>query len=185
MNWSRAKVSTIIKSLAAAPNASWVIARSTSGKCYPKPQAFPLERASPRVVVPRSPRLSSRPAEVTKQAAVSGVAAGDDAGGVAKATAVVVAGGGDEAGGVAKTAAVLVSAGGGDEAGRGAEVATALFAGFAFVRAAGGFMAVGANGSSSAMTGSGVMTVVEAMPASPDCMELDSFTAMRTGTLCG
>jgi hypothetical protein len=35
------------------------------------------------------------------------------------------------------------------------------------------------------MTGSGVMTVVEAMPASPDCMELDSFTAMRTGTLCG
>ena len=72
MNWSRAKVSTIIKSLAAAPNASWVIARSTSGKCYPKPQAFPLERASPRVVVPRSPRLSSRPAEVTKQAAVSG-----------------------------------------------------------------------------------------------------------------
>jgi hypothetical protein len=42
-----------------------------------------------------------------------------------------------------------------------------------------------AAGASSAMTGSGVMTVVGAAPASPDCMELDSFTAMRTGTLCG
>ena len=29
------------------------------------------------------------------------------------------------------------------------------------------------------------MTVVEATPASPVCMELDLFTAMRTGTLCG
>ena len=35
------------------------------------------------------------------------------------------------------------------------------------------------------MTGSGVMTVVGALPASPVCMELNSFTAMRTGTLCG
>jgi hypothetical protein len=75
--------------------------------------------------------------------------------------------------------------GGGDEAGGGAEIAAAVVAGFAFARPAGGFMAAGANGSSSAMTGSGVMTVVEAMPASPVCMELDSFTAMRTGTLCG
>jgi hypothetical protein len=48
------------------------------------------------------------------------------------------------------------------------------------MRAAGDFMAA-----SSAVTGSGVMTVVGAMPESPDCMELDSFTAMRTGTLCG
>jgi hypothetical protein len=70
--------------------------------------------------------------------------------------------------------------GGGDEAGGGAEVAAVVVAGFAFVRAAGGFMAA-----SSAMTGSGVMIVVGAMPASPDCMELDSFTAIRTGTLCG
>jgi hypothetical protein len=57
--------------------------------------------------------------------------------------------------------------------------------GFAFVRAAGCFMAAGANRASSAVTGSGVMTVVEAAPASPDCIELDSLTAMRTGTLCG
>ena len=70
--------------------------------------------------------------------------------------------------------------GGGDEAGGGAEVAAVVVAGFAFARAAGGFMAA-----SSAMTGSGVMTVVGALPASPVCMELDSFTAMRTGTLCG
>ena len=106
--------------------------------------------------------------------------AGKSAGGGAEVAAVVVAaGGGDEAGGVAKTAAVLVAADGRDEAGRGAEVA-AVVLGFAFVRAAGGFMAA-----SSAMTGSGVMTVVEALPASPVCMELDSFTAMRTGTLCG
>jgi hypothetical protein len=74
--------------------------------------------------------------------------------------------------------------GGGDEAGGGAEIAAVVVADF-FVRAAGGFMAAGANRSSSAMTGSGVMTVVDAMPASPVCMELDSFTAMRTGTLCG
>jgi hypothetical protein len=77
------------------------------------------------------------------------------------------------------------ASGGGDEAGGGAEVAAVVVAGFAFVRAAGGFMAAGANGSSSAKTGSGVMTVVEAMPASPVCMELDSFIAIRTGTLCG
>jgi hypothetical protein len=96
-----------------------------------------------------------------------------------------VAGGGDEAGGGAEVAAADDAGGGGNEARGGAEVAAAVFAGFAFVRAAGGFMAAGANGSSSAMTGSGVMTVFEAMPASPDCMELDSFTAMRTGTLCG
>jgi hypothetical protein len=63
--------------------------------------------------------------------------------------------------------------GGGDEAGGGAEVAAVVVAGFAFVRAAGGFMAA-----SSAMTGSGVMTVVGALPASPVCMELDSFSAM-------
>ena len=75
--------------------------------------------------------------------------------------------------------------GGGKEAGAGAAVAAVVVAGLAFVRAAGGFMAPGANRSSSAMTGSGVITVVEAMPASPVCMELDSFTAMRTGTLCG
>ena len=70
--------------------------------------------------------------------------------------------------------------GGGDEAGGGAEAAAVVVVGFAFVRAAGGFMAA-----SSAMTGSGVMTVVEAPPASPVCIELDSFTAIRTGTLCG
>jgi hypothetical protein len=96
-----------------------------------------------------------------------------------------VAGGGDEAGGGAEVAAADDAGGGGNEARGGAEVAAAVFAGFSFMRAAGGFMAAGANGSSSAMTGSGVMTVFEAMPASPDCMELDSFTAMRTGTLCG
>ena len=66
----------------------------------------------------------------------------------------------------------------GDEASGDAEVA--VVAGFAFVRAAGGFTAA-----SSAMTGSGVMTVVEALPASPVCIELESFTAIRTGTLCG
>jgi len=72
---------------------------------------------------------------------------------------------------------------GGDEG--GADVAAAVVAGFVFVRAAGGFMTAGANRWSSAMTGSGVTTVVGALPASPVCMELDSFTAMRTGTLCG
>ena len=72
--------------------------------------------------------------------------------------------------------------GGGDEAGGGAEVAAVVVAGFAFARAAGGFIP---HAASSAMTGSGVMTVVGALPASPVCMELDSFTAMRTGTLCG
>ena len=46
-------------------------------------------------------------------------------------------------------------------------------------------MAPGANGASSPMTGSGVMTVLGALPESPDCTELDSFIAMRTGTLCG
>jgi hypothetical protein len=73
--------------------------------------------------------------------------------------------------------------GGGDEAESDADDVAVVLAGFAalvFVRAAGGFMAA-----SSAKTGSGVMTVVGAAPASPDCMELDSFTAMRTGTLCG
>jgi len=70
--------------------------------------------------------------------------------------------------------------GGGGEAGGGAEVAAVVAVGFAFVRAAGGFMAA-----SSAMTGSGVMTVVAAAPESPDSIELNSFTAMRTGTLCG
>ena len=70
--------------------------------------------------------------------------------------------------------------GGGDEAGGGAEAAAVVVAGFAFVRAAGGFMAA-----SSAMTGFGVMTVAEALPASPVCIELESFTAIRTGTLCG
>ena len=94
-------------------------------------------------------------------------------------------GGGDEAGGDAEVAAVVVAGGGGDEAGGDTEVAAVVVAGFAFVRAAGGFMTAGANGASSAMTGSGVMTVVGALPKSPDCMELDSFTAMRTGTLCG
>jgi hypothetical protein len=69
---------------------------------------------------------------------------------------------------------------GSEVGGGGAEVAAALVAGFAFARAAGDFMAA-----RSAVTGSGVMTVVGAMPESPDCMELGSFTAMRTGTLCG
>src|SRR6516225_720760 len=64
--------------------------------------------------------------------------------------------------------------GGGDEAGGGAEAAAVVVVGFAFVRAAGGFMAA-----SSAMTGFGVMTVVEALPASLVCIELDSFTAIR------
>jgi hypothetical protein len=70
--------------------------------------------------------------------------------------------------------------GGGDETSGGAEVAAVVVAGFGFARAAGGFKAA-----SWAMTESGVMTVVGALPASPVCMELDSFTAMRTGTLCG
>jgi hypothetical protein len=73
--------------------------------------------------------------------------------------------------------------GGGDEAESDADDVAVVLAGFAalvFVRAAGGFMAA-----SSAMTGSGVMTVVEALPASPVCIELDPFTATRTGTLCG
>ena len=78
-----------------------------------------------------------------------------------------------------------VGGAGGDEAGGGAEVAAVVVAGFAFVRAAGCFMAAGANRASSTMTGSGVMTVVEALPASPVCIELESFTAIRTGTLCG
>jgi hypothetical protein len=106
--------------------------------------------------------------------------ASKSADGGAEVSAVVVAsGGGDEAGGGTEVAAVVIAGGGGDEAGGGVEVAVVV-AGFAFVRAAGGFMVA-----SSAMTGSGVMTVVGARPESPDCMELDSFTAMRTGTLCG
>jgi hypothetical protein len=68
---------------------------------------------------------------------------------------------------VARGEGIVGGAGGcGDEAGGGAEVVVACFA---FVRAAGGFMAPGANRWSSAMTGSGVMTVVEAMPASRAC----------------
>jgi len=73
----------------------------------------------------------------------------------------------------------------GGDGGDDAEVVAVFVARFALVRAAGGFMTAGANGSSSAVTGSGVMTLVAAMPASPDCMEPDSLTAMRTGTLCG
>jgi hypothetical protein len=58
---------------------------------------------------------------------------------------------------VARGEGIVGGAGGcGDEAGGGAEVVVACFA---FVRAAGGFMAPGANRWSSAMTGSGVMTV--------------------------
>ena len=74
---------------------------------------------------------------------------------------------------------------GGDDAGGAVEAPAVFVAAFAFVRVAGDFMAAGANGSSSATIGSGLTTVVEAMPASPDCIELDSFTVMRTGTLCG
>jgi hypothetical protein len=76
-----------------------------------------------------------------------------------------------------------VASGGGIDGGagaEGAEVAAVVVAAFTFVSAAGDFM-----DASSAVTGSGVMTVVGATPASPDCMELDSLTAMRTGTLCG
>ena len=62
--------------------------------------------------------------------------------------------------------------GGGDEVGGGAEVAAVVVAGFTFVRTACGFMAA-----SSAVTGSGVMTVVGVLPASPVCMELVSFAA--------
>jgi hypothetical protein len=113
-----------------------------------------------------------------------GEAGGGEAGGDMEVATVVVAGiGGGEAGGGAEVAAAIFTGLG--EAGCGAEVAAVVFAGFAFVRAAGGFMAPGANGANSAMTGSGVITVVGVMPESPDCMELDSFTAMRTGTLCG
>ena len=75
--------------------------------------------------------------------------------------------------------------GGGGGAGGDEEVVAVFVARFAFVRAAGGFMTAGTNGWSSAMTGSGVMTVVGAMPASPDCMVLDSLIVMRTGTLFG
>ena len=72
------------------------------------------------------------------------------------------------------------AAGAGDEGGGGgAEVAVIVVGVFAFVPAAVNFM-----GASSAVTGSGVMTVVGAAPASPDCMELDSFTVMLIGTLC-
>src|SRR5580704_2006084 len=53
-----------------ARKAPGVTARSTNGKCYPKLQAFPFERASPPTAVRRSRRLSSRAAEVTKRAAV-------------------------------------------------------------------------------------------------------------------
>jgi hypothetical protein len=119
-------------------------------------------------------------------------AAGPRPGGGTEVSAVVVAGGGDEAGGGTEVSAVVVAGGGGDEAGGGTDFAAVLVVdsgrddaavvvvGFVFARAAGGFMAA-----SSAMTGSGVMTVVGVTPESPDCIELDSFTAMRTGTLCG
>jgi hypothetical protein len=109
---------------------------------------------------------------------------GDEADGGAEVSAAVIGGvGGDEGGGGTEVAAVVVT--GGDEAGGGAEVAAVVFAGFAFVRAAGDFTTAGVKGASSAMTGSGVMSVVGALPDSPDCTEFDSFTAMRTGTLCG
>jgi hypothetical protein len=75
--------------------------------------------------------------------------------------------------------------GGGDGAGVDVEIAAVVVASFALVRAAGGFMVAGANGASSALTGSGAMTVIGALPESPDCIEPDSFTAMRTGTLWG
>jgi hypothetical protein len=85
--------------------------------------------------------------------------------------------------------------GGGDDA-EGAELAAVAVAGFAavglaggLVRAAGGFLApalaAAATGSSSAKTGLGEITVVGVVPASPDCSEPDSFTATRTGILCG
>ena len=123
-------------------------------------------------------------AEVAAVAVTGG--GGDETGGDAEVAAVVVTGGGDEeGGGGAEVAAVVVTGGAGDETGADAELAAVVVARFAFVRAAGGFMTPGANGARSAMTGSGVMTVVRALPESPDCMELNSFTAMRTGTLCG
>jgi hypothetical protein len=86
-------------------------------------------------------------------------------------------------------------AGGGGEDAEGAEVAAVAVAGFAaagfaggLVRAAGGrFAAVeaaGASVSSSANTGLGEIIVVGAVPASPVCIEPESFTAIRTGTLC-
>ena len=84
---------------------------------------------------------------------------------------------------VAKAEGIVGDAGGGGDeggGGGGAEVAVIVVGAFAFVRAAVDFMAA-----SSAVTGSGVMTVVGAAPASPDWMELDSFTVMRIGTLCG
>ena len=87
-------------------------------------------------------------------------------------------------------------AGGGGEDAEGAELAAVAAAGFAatgfaggLVRAAGGFLAPAlaapATGSSSAKTGLGEITVVGVVPASPDCSEPDSFTATRTGILCG
>jgi hypothetical protein len=69
----------------------------------------------------------------------------------------------ESAGGGTEVSAVVVAGGGGDEAGSGADVAAVLVACFAFVRTAVDFMAA-----SSAVTGSGVMTVVGATPASPD-----------------
>ena len=83
---------------------------------------------------------------------------------------------------MAKAEGIVGDAGGGGDGrgGGGAEVALILVGDFAFVRAAIDFM-----GASSAVTGSGVMTVVGAAPASLDCMELKSFTVMRIGTLCG
>jgi hypothetical protein len=84
--------------------------------------------------------------------------------------------------------------GGGEDADPEVELAAVVVAGFAaagfaggLVRAAGGFLAPAlaaeATGSSSAKTGLGEITVVGEVPASPDCSEPDSFTAIRTGTL--
>ena len=88
--------------------------------------------------------------------------------------------------------------GGGEDADPDAELellAAVVVAGFAaagfaggFARAAGGLLAAeldaGAIRSSSAKTGLGEIVVVGEVPASPDCSEPDSFTAMCTGTLC-
>jgi hypothetical protein len=83
--------------------------------------------------------------------------------------------------------------GGGEDAEPDGAVAAVVVAGFAatgfaggLVRAAGGRFAAaeaaGATGSSSAKTGFGEMTVVAEVPARS---EPPSFTATRTGILCG
>jgi hypothetical protein len=139
-----------------------------------------------RETVSQTPGFPFRAGESADGGAEVSAVAVAGGGGEAEVAAVVVAGGeDDEADGVAEVSAAIVAGGEGDDADGGAEVAAVVVAGFTFVRAAGGFMTAGANRWSSAITGSGVMTVVGALPASPVCMELDSFTAMRTGTLCG